>query len=163
MSQISFPSYFVGHSLGAIIAMFLANKQPDKVKGIFAAGLPGKVPSLVNRTFQLFISGPMQVLKNSELKRYLGWRQRTLIETPNFTLEQISANFANIDLINSLPQVNCPVHLACGRFDPIALYWHSKEIQKKLPGSTLKIFEWGGHNFMDANAGAFNAWIAQHM
>jgi pimeloyl-ACP methyl ester carboxylesterase len=103
----------------------------------------------------------MQALKDSEFKHRLGWRQQTLIEMPPFTLEQISVNFADIDLINSLPQVDCPVHLACARFDPVALYWHSKEMHKKLRGSTLKIFEWGGHNFMDASPDAFNAWIRE--
>ena len=162
-SQIPLPAYFVGHSLGAIIAIFLAEKKPDLVKGIFAAALPGKVIPEINKAFRLFMSGPMQTLKESDFKQYLSWRMRTLVEMPPFTLEQISTNFAQINLIESLPRINCPVHLACGRFDPVALYWHAFKIQQKLPGSTVKIFEWGGHNFMDASPKAFNDWILQYL
>jgi pimeloyl-ACP methyl ester carboxylesterase len=163
ISSIQFPAYFVGHSLGSIIAMHFAQKQPAMVKSIFAAGLPGRVIPIVNSAFRLFISGPMQALKNSEFRHSLSWRLRTLIETTPFTLEQIVNNFADINLIESLSGINCPVHLACGRFDPIALYWHSQQIQQKLPNSTLKIFEWGGHNFMDASPKEFNAWISKYL
>lgn len=163
INQINFPAYFVGHSLGAIISLFLANQQPQLVRGIFAACLPGKIIKPVAKSFKLFLNGPLQMLKESELKRYLGWRERTLVEMPPFTLNQINTHFADLDLIGSLPPINCPVHLACGRFDPVALYWHAKELQQKIPGSTLKIFEWGGHNFMDARPDAFNAWILQYL
>jgi len=161
--QVSFPAYFVGHSLGSIISIFMANQHPDKVKSIFAAALPGKIAPLVNESFLLFIKGPMQALKRSEIKHYLGWREQALIETPRFTLEQISKNFADIDLVKSIPSVKCPVHLACGRFDPVARYSHIKEMQKQIPNSTLIVFEWAGHNFMDASPQAFNAWMMRHM
>ena len=163
LNQIKFPAYFVGHSLGAIISISLANKHPELIKAIFAAGMPGKVSPLINSAFKLFIKGPMQTLKDSDLKNHLGWRERTLIEMPLFTLEQISASFADIDFTNSLPPVDCPVHFACGRFDPIALCSHIKEMHKKIPDSTLQIFEWGGHNFMDASPAAFNAWISRYL
>ena len=162
-NQMHLPAYFVGHSLGAIISLFLANKQPELVKGIFAACLPGRIIAPVKTTFGLFIDGPLQVLKGSGLKQYLGWRERTLIEMPLFTLGQIYNHFAGLDLLRALPPIDCPIHLACGRFDPIALCQHTKELQQKMPGSTLKIFEWGGHNFMDANSRTFNAWILQHL
>lgn len=157
------PAYFVGHSLGAIIALFLAQRKPELVKGVFAAALPGRIYPSVRQTFQFFLNGPQQALKDSEIKRYLGWRWRTIVETSPFTLNQIQTHFADIDLIGSLPEIACPVHLACGRFDLVATYWHAKQLQQKLPGSTLKIFEWGGHNFMDHKPDAFNAWILTHL
>src|SRR5580658_8525902 len=43
MQQIPFPSYFIGHSLGSILSLFLASKQPQMVKGVFAASLPAKI------------------------------------------------------------------------------------------------------------------------
>ncbi len=161
--NIHFPAYFIGHSLGSIISIDIAQKHPELVKGIFAACLPGRVLKPISKAFEVFINGPMQALKDSHFKRYLGWREQTLVEMPAFTLKEIVSNFSELDLLNKLPEVSCPIHLACGRFDPIALYWHTHHFHKKIPGSTLKTFEWGGHNFMDARGQDFNAWIANYL
>ncbi len=161
--NVRFPAYFVGHSLGAIISLAIAEKHPELVRGIFAACLPGKVLKPVSKAFAVFINGPMQALKESELKRFLGWREQTLVEMHSFTLKEIITHFGDLYLLNQLPEVNCPVHLACWRFDPIALYWHAHDFHKKIPSSTLKTFEWGGHNFMDTRSTDFNDLIFNYL
>lgn len=162
-NNVHLPAYFVGHSLGSIISLSLAETNAEMVKSVFAACLPGRVLTPVSKAFEIFINGPIQALKESDFKRFLGWREQTLVEMPPFTLKEIVTHFGKLDLLSKTPRVNCPVHLACGRFDPIALYWHSNHFHKKIPGSTLKTFEWGGHNFMDTRSESFNNWILNYL
>ena len=163
VAKINSPAYFVGHSLGAILSMSIAEENPHLVKRVFAACLPGKILPPVLKGFELLISGPLQALKDSDLKQYLGWREQILVEMPIYTLREIANNFADIDYLNKVPAVKCPVHLASARFDPVAVCWQSKKIQQKIPGSTLKTFEWAGHNVMDYRADDFNQWIASYL
>src|SRR5581483_5488532 len=39
-SDVRLPAYFIGHSLGAIVALDLAEKNPELVKAVFAACIP---------------------------------------------------------------------------------------------------------------------------
>ncbi len=161
--NVPLPAYFVGHSLGAIISVALAESHPELVRGVFAACLPGKVLPPVTMAFRAFINGPLQALKESDFRKQLGWREQILVEMPVFTLKEIANNFADIDFLNQLPDVKCPVHIAAARFDPIAVCGQAKKMHRKLPGSTLKIFEWAGHNAMDYRVSDFNNWIADYL
>jgi pimeloyl-ACP methyl ester carboxylesterase len=162
-SNIKFPAYFVGHSLGAIIALAIAEKHPQLVKAVFAACMPGKLVKPVQHIFKLFISGPMQALKESEIKNYLPWREQTLIEMPMFTMQEIAHFFSKSNLLERVPEVNCPVHIGAARFDPLAVHWQTKKIHRKLVNSTFQTFEWAGHNVMDYRVQDFNKWILNYL
>jgi len=162
-SKVKFPAYFVGHSLGAIVALVIAEKHPELVKAVFAACMPAKLVKPVQLFFTLFINGPMQALKESPIKQYLPWREQTLIEMPFFTMKEIANYFSTCDLLENSPEVNCPVHISAARFDPLAIHWHTKQLHKKMPDSTFKTFEWAGHNVMDYRTHDFNSWILSHL
>ncbi|PWT99795.1 MAG: hypothetical protein C5B53_04935 [Candidatus Melainabacteria bacterium] len=157
------PAYFVGHSLGAIISVFLANEKPEWFKAIFAASLPGTVSPAVVLSFRMFYNGVLQSVRKSGLHSQLAWRERTLFEMDEFTLKEIADEFGSIDLRDKVRSLKCPVHFATGRFDPVARYPQVKQMHSELAGSTLKVFNWGGHNFMDASAGEFNDWIFSYL
>jgi pimeloyl-ACP methyl ester carboxylesterase len=160
-SDIRFPAYFVGHSLGAIASVTLAQRQPKLFAGIFALSLPAKVLSPTVQCFRVFINGPMQIMKMSGLHRLLAWRERTLIEMNPFTLKEIADNFATVDFLSQRITLRCPIYFANGRFDLVAPLWWTQKLQKMLPGSTLRIFEWAGHNFMDVRPDEVNRWILE--
>jgi len=160
---VVFPAYFVGHSLGAIISVSLASKHPEIFKGIFAASLPGKVLPPMAVVLKGFVRGPLQTVKSIGLHKYLGWREKTLIETKASVLDEIADQFADINFVEQPLQVKCPVHFANGFFDPVAPYWHVLTMHRMLPGSTLKTFRLGGHNFMDAEENEVNNWLLEHM
>jgi pimeloyl-ACP methyl ester carboxylesterase len=162
-SAVRFPAYFVGHSLGAILAFTIARKKPEWVKAIFAASLPGRVLPPLPVFLKMFVRGPKQLICKTGIHRNFAWRERTLFEMDPHTLNQIALNFGTIDLLNEKFGVSCPVHFAAGRFDPVALYWHVLHMHKNLPGSTLITFPWGGHNFMDADSDKFNKWISSKL
>ncbi len=161
--EIQFPATFLGHSLGAILSVEIAERRPELVEQVFAAALPGKILPTVVPAFKAFIKGPFMMLKDTPLPKRMAWRERTLFEVDRHTLEQIADNFGTLNLVDREYKVSCPVHLSAGRFDPVAPYMYVKQIHKLLPTSTLVVYDWAGHNFMDYNTDSFNEWILSRL
>lgn len=158
--SIAYPVPFVGHSLGAIISMAIAERHPHLVSAVFAVSMPGKVPQVTRSAFKFFLGWPYHSLKNTPIHRSLKWRERVLLDTDHFTLNEIVRQFETMDYAAAVPQVtHCPVHFAVGRLDPIALCPHVEGMHKMLPGSTLQVFEFAAHNCMDTHPNQFNRWL----
>jgi pimeloyl-ACP methyl ester carboxylesterase len=160
-SPIKLPAIFVGHSLGAIISVTLAEQKPEMVALVFAAGFPGRVLKPVTLFFKLFMGHSLgyRAIKERNMHKDWAFRPRTLIETDKHSLEQIAANFGDLDFVTNAPKVQCMVHVAAGRFDPVAPSYYARQVYKALPRATFKMFEWGGHNFMDTHPRVFNQWL----
>ena len=131
-SNAIFPAYFVGHSLGAIVSLAIAEKHPEMVKAIFAACMPGKLIRPAQKVLELFLSGPKEAIKGSTIKSLLPWREQTLVDMPLFTMKEIANFFASSDLLNRIPEINCPIHIAGARFDPLALHSHTKKCKSNF-------------------------------
>lgn len=160
-TDVRFPAIFVGHSLGSIISLELANKKPEMFRKILAVALPGRVPKLTVKAFRLLLGWPYRTIKGTPIHQSLAWRERVLIDTDHFSLSQIVENFSELDYVESLPPVNCPVHFAVGRLDIVAPYPHVISMHKNTPNSTFKLIEWAGHNCMDSQAKHFNKWLLE--
>jgi pimeloyl-ACP methyl ester carboxylesterase len=158
-SDVKLPAIFVGHSLGAILSVTLAEQKPHMVALVFAAGFPGRVLKPVTLAFKYFMQGGYQGIKQSNMHQNWAFRPRTLIATEKHALDQIVANFGDLDFVTNAPKVQCPVHIAAGRFDPVAPSFYAAKVHKAIPGSTFKMFELGGHNFMDTHPKTFNKWL----
>lgn len=156
-----YPAIFVGHSLGAIILMQLAQHRPELFVQILAVGLPGKVPPVVTILFGWFLCTPFELLRGTFVQDRLPIRHRILIDTERHSLEQIVEHFRKINLVDKEHQIQCPVHLSVGRFDVVAPYIYSRKIHGVLPNSTFRIFEWAGHSCMDDQSQQFNEWILE--
>lgn len=158
--EMRFPAPFVGHSLGAMISMTLAEQQSSLVSQVFAVSLPGRVPKVTRSAFKFFLNGPYHSIKNSPIHSRLGWRERVLLDTDHFTLNEVVRNFETVNFAASLPQVtHCPVHFAVGRLDPIAVWTQVEAMHKMLPNSTFHVFEFAAHNCMDTHPVQFNKWL----
>ena len=154
---------FAGHSLGSIISLELAARRPELVGKILAAAMPGKVPALTVMTFKAFLGMPYQIVKGSLLHKNLGWRERVLLDTSHHSLKQILDNFADLNYVDNLPAVSCPVHFVVGRLDPVAPAHHVETMHKSLPNSSFLVIEWAGHNCMDSQPAQFNRWFLEKM
>ena len=159
--DIRYPATFIGHSLGAITCLLLAERRPELFSQILAVGMPGRVLGPVAKAFRIFLGWPYKTLKSLPLKKHLPWRERTLIDTPHYTLSQIVDNFATLDYLSRRFDLQCPVHFSVGRLDPVAPCQYVQEMHRMLPNSTLRIFEWAGHNCMDEQPAQFNAWMLE--
>ena len=60
------------------------------------------------------------------------FRPRTLIETQKHSLSQIVENFGDLDFVTNLPKVKCRVHIAAGRFDPVAPSFYAQQVHRDL-------------------------------
>lgn len=158
-AELAHPAIFAGHSLGAIIAIELAQRRPEMVSKILAVAMPGRVPVLTVEAFRWFLGWPYKSLRETQLHRNLGWRPRVLVETNRHALEQIMLNFATIDYCGNVPKVDCPVHFVVGRLDPVAPYVYAQKLHQAIPGSTMHLIEWAGHNCMDSQPRAFDRWF----
>jgi pimeloyl-ACP methyl ester carboxylesterase len=161
--DIDWPAIFVGHSLGSIISIELAAIRPDMVSKILAVSLPGKVPEITVTAFKAFLGVPYRAIKDTVIHRHLAWRERVLLDTNHYSLSQVLENFAELNYLKGLPSVQCPVHFAVGRLDPVAPCKHVETMHRGLPGSTLQVIEWAGHNCMDSQPESFNRWFMEKM
>lgn len=161
--DLHYPVVFVGHSLGSILSVTIAERHPEMVKRVFAASLPGRVLKPMEVAFRWFLKGAFPKLQSMEVGKNLAWRERTLLETKIHTLEQIVENFGAVNFVDRKINATCPIHFSVGRFDPVAPCIYVEHIHKTLPTSTLKIYEWSGHNFMDVQYESFNNWLNQHL
>jgi pimeloyl-ACP methyl ester carboxylesterase len=159
--EVGSPAIFAGHSLGSIISLELAAKKPELFSKILAASMPGKVPALTVLGFKAFLGGPYQALRNSGVHKKFAWRERVLMDTSPHSLTEIVNNFAELNYVDNLPAVQCPVHFVVGRLDPVAPAKHVEEMHKLLPGSSLHVIEWAGHNCMDSQPQTFNRWFLE--
>lgn len=66
---------------------------------------------------------------------------------------------AKLDTYDRLPQITCPVMIAAGRFDGIALPATQEKMAARIGGSKLQFFD-GGHLFMLQDRAALPAMIA---
>ena len=66
---------------------------------------------------------------------------------------------AGHDTWDRLPQITCPVLIAAGRYDGIALPSTQDKMAARMPGAKLQWFE-GGHMFMIQDRAAYPAIIA---
>ncbi len=158
------PYVFIGHSLGAIVSLELACQDNSDIAGILAVGMPVKVPKITCWGFELFLNTIYPSLKVTKLYKLLPWREKTLIQTNEYSLRQILKNIKDINFFThskyaDFAQIKLPIHFACGNIDPVAILKDSKEFQKLFPDSSLKVFKIGGHNFMDYKEVEFNTWI----
>jgi pimeloyl-ACP methyl ester carboxylesterase len=154
---------FIGHSLGAIVALELAERRPELFRQILAVGMPGKVPQAISLAFKILINSPFEKLRGTAIHANLPWRERTLISTNRYSLEQIVENFARLNYVKRQFMIDCPVHFSVGRFDPIAPAHHVKTLHKGMTVSTLRVFEWAGHNCMDERPEEFNKWLLEKL
>jgi 3-oxoadipate enol-lactonase len=66
---------------------------------------------------------------------------------------------AKHDTWDRLPQIACPVLIAAGRYDGVALPATQERMASRIPGAQLQFFE-GGHMFMIQDRAAYPAMIS---
>jgi len=157
--QVKYPAIFIGHSLGAIISMNLAESRPELFEQVLAVSMPGRVLKFVSRAFKIIVSYPFEPLRGTFLHRSLSKRHQILFATHRHSLQQIVNNFAKLNFIEQGMKVTCPVHFCVGRLDFVAPYFYVRRMHQTMTNSSLHIFEWAGHCCMDDQPEQFNQWL----
>ena len=134
----SFPFHEIGHLTGEARARHLIPMGDTRRDAAWAAANPDQ--------YRLFVALGAADPYADEPGHAMGARR------------QLEAR-AHHDTWDRLPEIACPVMVAAGRFDGIALPATQEKMAARIPGATLQWFD-GGHMFMIQDRAAFPAMTA---
>ncbi|HEX9697543.1 MAG TPA: alpha/beta fold hydrolase [Actinomycetota bacterium] len=172
----------IGMSLGGAIAQHVAVAAPNRIRSLTLCCTWAGPNEWIRRLNELALLEAEAVGYDAILKHTL-----LLLFSPKFVIErpemvqmfedmgkqmvapmepffsQIEAAMSH-DVREPLASLRVPTLIMAGRRDTFVPPELSEELQKLIPGSTLKVYE-GGHAFMLEDAAAFNAdltaWLAE--
>lgn len=170
----------VGVSFGGMVAQELVLRHPQRVRRlVLACTSPGGDGGASYPFHEIeHLTGEdraRHLIPISDVRRTVGWatanpaEYEKLVEltaADPFAGEpgraqgahrQLEARAAH-DTWDRLPEVACPVMIAAGRFDGIALPETQEKMAARIPGAELRWFE-GGHLFMLQDRSAYPAII----
>ncbi len=171
----------VGVSFGGMVAQELALRHPTKVKRlVLACTSPGGAGGASFPFHQIgHLTGEARarhLIPISDTRRDAAWAAAHPQEYATFVAmgatdpyagepgraagarRQLEARAAH-DTWDRLPGIACPVLIAAGRYDGIALPATQEKLAARIPGAKLQWFE-GGHLFMIQDRAAYPAIIA---
>lgn len=138
-----------GHSDGAIIAAWMAIKQPDRVRAMILEGshlLRRKPQSLL--AFQNGVDNPQDFLSKRAIQR--------LQEGQGDRWRQVVANWGNVwlalgemdgDLYEGrLSEIQVPTLVVQGAHDPHTSVAEIESLARQIPGARLRVFPNAGHS-----------------
>lgn len=151
-----------GCSMGGMLALEMQRQAPQQVAGMALLGSSARAdtPELIrlrSDAIELFEQGRMdEVLRANVMfafhpqsqqrrelvDRYLGMIQRA---GASALVRQNRAVMARIDSRPLLPQVGCPVLIACGESDLLTPVEHSVEMGEAIPGARVAVVPGAGH------------------
>jgi 3-oxoadipate enol-lactonase len=166
------PVFVAGHSLGGGVALALAVRHPDRVKGLVlissCAKLPqhngaiegflGFLPPPVRRFF-VFSTARKFLFPAGASRRAVRLALKDLRSCPPETLRKDVAAAKAMDLEAAAHDLRVPALILCGtqdRLTPVAL---SQRLSELIPGSRLQLVEAAGHMLPLEAPGRVNAEI----
>jgi len=158
-----------GNSLGGHVALDLALRMPDRVRGLVLSGSSG----LFERTFGTVVTRPPRTWLRSKICEIFHDERHVTEEVVDRVIEVIS-NRRNVrrlvqiaksakrdNVAERLRNVACPSLLIWGRQDQITPPSVAEEFQEKLPDSRLVWLESCGHAAMIEHPREFGETLAE--
>jgi pimeloyl-ACP methyl ester carboxylesterase len=156
------PLVLAGTSMGGMVAMHAALRQPERIRGLALLGTSARAdtPELLelrSDAVALFEQERIdEVVRPNVLFAFHTANQRdeALVEAylammwragGTALARQNRAVMAREDLRAQLPRIACPTVVACGEADLLTPPEHSREIAAAVPGATLHLLPGAGH------------------
>jgi pimeloyl-ACP methyl ester carboxylesterase len=156
------PVHFVGASLGAVVGLLLAIRQPKLIRSLTLAGTDGNAESN-HLGFHLLSLGVRFFGVSPFLSPLMHWffgdaflNDDDRIEERLFWQERLSANRKSVirsvamlprsQLLSQVSQIQCPTLLLAGTEDRLASLEWVRRLQTLIPNAHLKLIYHAGHN-----------------
>ncbi len=163
----------VGHSLGGVAALALAQAHPEvvreRVRGLVLLSTVARVPlarraAVTRLTGRLtrYVPDSQPLWRTSDLG-FLAARvgfgrdpqpshvelvRQIWIENPARARTEAPLSLVGLDLRPELPRLEIPVSVIGGSADVLAPIWNSRELARLIPDASLDVFPGGGHMLM---------------
>ncbi|MBO7156092.1 MAG: alpha/beta hydrolase, partial [Clostridia bacterium] len=132
--------YLVGHSFGARVAVRLASRYPQYVKGLVLIDGAGLKPRRGLRYyFKVFAHKTLKKLGFNGLKGSCDYRVLSPVMKMTFK------NIVNEYVDGDLPYVTTKTLILWGAKDKATPLYMARRFKRKLPNAELKIFKGAGH------------------
>jgi 3-oxoadipate enol-lactonase len=125
-------STVIGYSMGGRIALSLALRHPNRIRGLLLAATSAKTPPTRPLTWRWFM---MDVLARIRLP---------MDPQPRYAQQRQRGAFRTFDCSNRLGQITVPTTVIHGRDDHITPYTFALELQRGIPCARLVTVK-GGH------------------
>lgn len=177
------PAYVCGESFGSTIALTVARRYPDRVKGLIllsafgrypaVAGAPRRVGMALWRLFgDTAADFILRVWRPLSLPFVIGWRpppevRRAFLERPPLDVAAYRAKCAislSFDARPWLNEITCPTFILIGAGDPVVPASAGRELARRVANARLHQLP-GGHLahilHVDEAARLINRWIRE--
>lgn len=143
------PVHVVGLSLGAVVALQIAIRHPDKVASLFISAPQAKPPRVL-MSLQTML---MRVLPEK-------WICPPGLRKPG--LLAVLDSMKHLDLTSQLSNLRIPVTVACGSKDRANLP-AARNIARLIPSATLEIVQGVGHRWHATHPELFALQLTKHI
>jgi 3-oxoadipate enol-lactonase len=151
------PVVYVGLSMGGMVAMGLAVRHPDLVRGIVVANSGAKYPDAARATWAQRIeavqSQGMAAVADGTMERWFtpGFRatrhevvdrfRHTVLQADPAGYAATCHAIAAVDWLDRLPGVGCPALVIAGALDAGAPPEFAQAIAARIPGAELQLWD----------------------
>jgi len=148
------PAVLIGFSDGGEVALLLAAKRPDLVKGVLTWGATGKIEDAsVAEFFRTLIANPMEGMEDFRawlIEKYGEAGARTTTESVADAFDVLLEKEGDI-VWSVANQIVCPVLLVAGDQDPVLSTTSVHALNARIPNGRVLVVEGGGHALHDTH------------
>lgn len=161
----------VGHSLGGMVALYLAVHHPHNIKALVLTDTSAKIRKYILQDVSTFFGvnagyfapsiGKKIVIDFAGVHPFCKREIRTfikeeVIKVPNTIVVKVLKGIRNFDILEKLRKIDIPTLIIVGDFDLLTDIRHSLTLYRNIKNSQLKIIKFSGHMTPIEKAEEFN-------
>ncbi len=148
-------THFVGHSMGAQVAVHLAGRRPDRIDRLVLSDAAG-IPHALSPDHLVDVARELAWPRTWGRPGFLPTIAADAVRTGPRTLVSAMRGILADDIRPLLPRVRAPTLLLWGEHDPVTPVADAEAIARLVPGARLVVIEGASHNPMADRPDAFN-------